>query len=74
MTSDAGKAMYPAAKQRSPGTACPVLSTVEVKEMGCEKTVLPLADVQNHLPATARNERRGAYEQFNACHRTVRVA
>jgi hypothetical protein len=52
MTSAAGKAPYPAAKQPSPRTACPVLSTVEVKEMGHEKTVLPLADVQNHLPAT----------------------
>jgi hypothetical protein len=54
------------AKQRSPRIACPVLSTVEVKKMGCEKTVLPLADVQNHLPATARNERHGPYEQCHA--------
>jgi hypothetical protein len=74
MTSDAGKASYPAVKQRSPRTACLVLSTVEVKEMGCEKTVLPLAGVQNHLLATARNERRGPYEQYHASHRTARIA
>jgi hypothetical protein len=50
-----------------------VLSTVEVKEMGREKTVLPLADVQNHLLATARNERRGPYEQCHVFHRTARI-
>jgi hypothetical protein len=74
MTSAAGTS-YPAAKQPSPRTACPVLSTVEVKEMGREKMVLPLADVQNHLLATARNERRGPYEQCHAFHfhRTARI-
>jgi hypothetical protein len=73
MTSDVGKAPYPAAKQRSPRTVGPVLFTVEVKEMGREKTILPL-DVQNHLPTTARNERRGPYEQCHACHRMARIA
>jgi hypothetical protein len=53
MTSAAGKASYPAAKQPSPRTACPVLSTVEGEEMGREKMILPLADMQNHLSATA---------------------
>jgi hypothetical protein len=47
---------------------------VEVKEMGCKKTILPLKDVQNHLPATARNERRGPHEQCHACHRTAGIA
>jgi hypothetical protein len=51
-----------------------VLSTVEVKEMRREKTILPLTDVQNHLLATARNERRGPYEQCHACHWTARIA
>jgi hypothetical protein len=53
MTSATGKTSYPAAKQPSPRTACPVLSTVEVKKMGYEKSVLPLRDVQNHHPTTA---------------------
>jgi hypothetical protein len=53
---------YPPAIRGPPHTAHRVLSIVEVKEMGHEKTILPLTDVQNHLPATARNERRGPYE------------
>jgi hypothetical protein len=44
------------------------------EEMVHEKTVLPLTGEQNHLQATARNERRGPYEQCHACHRTARIA
>jgi hypothetical protein len=57
-----------------PHIACPVLFTVELKKMGHEKTVLPLTDVQNHLPATAQNERCRRYEQRDAYHRTVGIA
>jgi hypothetical protein len=74
MTSDAGKGPVPGGEAAVATHRLPVLSTVEVKEMGREKMVLPLADVQNHLSATARNERRGPYEQCHACHRTARIA
>jgi hypothetical protein len=73
-TVDDRRAPYPPAIRGPPRTAYRVLSTVEVKEMRHEKTMLPLTGVQNHLPATARNERRGPYEQCHACHRTVRIA
>jgi hypothetical protein len=66
--------LYPPAIRTPPRIACSVLSTVEVKEMGREKTILPLTDVENYLPATARNERRVPHEQFHACHRTARIA
>jgi hypothetical protein len=65
-TVDHRRAPYPPAIRGPPRTAYRVLSTGEstgeVKEMGREKTILPLVGVQNHLPATARNERHGRYE------------
>jgi hypothetical protein len=67
------RAPYPPAIRTPPRIACSVLSTVEVKEMGRKKMDLPLADVQNHLPATTQNEGRGPYEQCHACHRTARI-
>jgi hypothetical protein len=71
---DDQRAPYRPVIRTPPHIACSVLSTVEMKEMGHEKTILPLADVQNHLSATARNERPGPYEQCHACHRTARIA